>query len=132
MQVLTRNANEQLVVLGYTMHDLQDEEGKLKFGTWERPMNDAPITFRDHDYGSSNGSSVCFSVMATDEETLQRSAAFIPNLKKQFTHTEFWKENEEDGCDIYIDAVRNMPDNVSIVKLLARVVDHDGMDLMDP
>lgn len=27
---------------------------------------------------------------------------------------------------------RNMPDNVSIVKILARVMDHDGVDLMEP
>lgn len=70
--------------------------------------------------------------MAPDEASIQESAQFIPNIEKQFTHTEFWKESEEDGCDIYIDAIRNLPENVSVVKVIARVVDHNQNNLMDP
>jgi len=70
--------------------------------------------------------------VAPDEASIQESAQFIPNIEKQFTVTEFWKENEEDGCDIYIDAVRNMPENVSIVKIIARICDHHHENLMDP
>ena len=51
-------------------------------------------------------------------------------MQKQFTHTEFWKENEEDGCDIYIDAIRHFPENVSIVKIVSQVVDSKLYNLL--
>ena len=48
---------------------------------------------------------------------------------KQYTAQSFWKEEEEDGLDIYIDAIRHFPDNVTIVKIIAKVVDADLNEL---
>jgi len=39
---------------------------------------------------------------------------------------DFWKKDEEDGYDIYIDSAFGLPDNVSIVKVIAKVVNNRG------
>lgn len=85
VQAMTRDAMDQLTCLGYCVHELQDEDGKLVFGSWEKPLIDPPITFRDHDYAMNNGNTISFSVMAPEEVSMAQSAAFIPNTKKQFT-----------------------------------------------
>ena len=60
------------------------------------------------------------------------TAQFIPNPAKQHTVTEFWREHEEDGVDIYIDTVRHFPENVSVVKIIAKVVDKNLNDILKP
>jgi len=45
---------------------------------------------------------------------------------------EFYKEDEEDGFDIYIDSAIGLPDNVSIVKIIAKVVNNQGDILLGP
>jgi hypothetical protein len=42
--------------------------------------------------------------------------------------SELWKEEEEDGFDIYIDSINNLPDNVSAVKILVKVVNNKGIE----
>ena len=46
--------------------------------------------------------------------------------------TDFWKEEEEEGIDIYIDAIRHFPENVTIVKVIAKVVDANQRELLAP
>jgi len=45
---------------------------------------------------------------------------------------EFWKEDEEDGFDIYIDSALGLPDNVSIVKIIVKLVNSQGDILLGP
>jgi hypothetical protein len=45
---------------------------------------------------------------------------------------DFWKEDEEDGFDIYIDSATGLPDNVSIVKVIAKVVNNRNKVLLGP
>ena len=44
----------------------------------------------------------------------------------------FWDNEEEDGLDIYLDAVKHFPDNSSIVKIVAKVLDHNMKDVEKP
>jgi hypothetical protein len=37
-----------------------------------------------------------------------------------------WKEDEEDGFDIYVDSLHNLPDNCSIVKVIVRIINNKG------
>ena len=61
--------------------------------------------------------------MLNPDEDRENTAQFIPNNEKQYTATEFWNEKDEEGVDIYIDAVRHFPENVTVVKIIAKVVD---------
>ncbi len=45
---------------------------------------------------------------------------------------DFWKEDEEDGFDIYIDSAFGLPDNVSLVKVIAKVVNNRGEVKLGP
>jgi hypothetical protein len=42
--------------------------------------------------------------------------------------SELWKEEEEDGFDVYIDSIQNLPDNVSAVKILVKIVNNKGVE----
>ena len=46
----------------------------------------------------------------------------MPNNVTGFSPTERWKDSEEDGCDVYIDEIRHLPDNCSLVKIVAKVI----------
>ena len=46
--------------------------------------------------------------------------------------TDFWKEDEEDGFVIYIDSATGLPDNVSIVKVIAKLVNNGDKILLGP
>lgn len=39
-----------------------------------------------------------------------------------------WKEEEEDGFDVYIDAMHNLPDNCGLVAVRAKVVNNKGVE----
>jgi hypothetical protein len=60
------------------------------------------------------------------------SAQFIPNPRVQYDLNEPWEVENEDGCDIYIDEVRHLPDTCSIVKVITRVVDEYNQDIVKP
>ena len=60
------------------------------------------------------------------------TAEFIPNNEKQYTTQEWWEDSEEDGVDIYIDSIRHFPESVTLVKIIAKVVDQNLKDLMKP
>lgn len=66
--------------------------------------------------------SINFSVLRPDD--VFDACEFIPSTKPQFTATDFWKEDEEAGFDVYIDSLHNLPDNCSIVKIIAKIVTH--------
>jgi hypothetical protein len=66
------------------------------------------------------------------DQDRENTAQFIPNNEKQFSENEFWNEAEEEGVDIYIDAIRHFPENVTIVKVIAKVVDYRLFDLLKP
>lgn len=55
---------------------------------------------------------------------------FIRNNEAQYSLEETWNEKEEDGFDIYIDAVHNLPDNCAIVKVKAQVVNNRAKPLL--
>jgi hypothetical protein len=52
-------------------------------------------------------------------------APFIQNDKKQFSNRPFMKGS---GIDVYIDAARFLPDNVTFVKLIVKVIDSSLKD----
>ena len=45
---------------------------------------------------------------------------------------EVWNDEEEDGCDIYIDELRGLPDNISLVKIVAKVITDQAEDVVSP
>jgi hypothetical protein len=53
-------------------------------------------------------------------------------MDRQYTVKDFWKEDEEDGFDIYIDSLLGLPDNVSAVKVVAKVVNQNRDVLLGP
>ena len=53
---------------------------------------------------------------------------FIPANKPQYDIKESWKEEEEDGFDVYFDAIHNLPDNTSIVKTIVKLVNNRGIE----
>ena len=126
VQCLTKDASTgQLRPIGYFVHDLLHPDGKLNYGTFNNPLLQPPISFRDLDTNPSprTDAQVNFSVLDPDEDR-EDTAQFIPNNEKQYTLTDFWKEAEEDGVDIYIDTIRHFPENCTIVKIIAKVVDN--------
>ena len=58
--------------------------------------------------------------MKSDE--IYDAGEFIPNNQPQYKINELWKEEEEDGFDVYIDSLLNLPDNVSLCKIKAKIV----------
>lgn len=117
------------------MQDLLNEEGKLQFGQFECQLLYPPVNLAlidDKQSSRLQRSTICFSLMLPDDASLGPSAQFIPNVEKQFAIEEEWKDDNTEGCDIYIDALKNLPENVSLVKIVARVVDHQLQNLIDP
>ena len=58
------------------------------------------------------------------------SEQFLENMQKQFTLGAGW--TDVDALDIYVDAARLLPDNVTITRLTVRVVDSDLRDVQPP
>lgn len=58
------------------------------------------------------------------------SEQFMENMQKQFTLGAGW--TDVDALDIYVDAARLLPDNVTITRLTVRVVDSDLRDVQPP
>jgi hypothetical protein len=115
------------------VHDLVDIQGKMKFGTYTLDLMVPPISFRDLDENPSErtANKINFTIMDPDEYRAD-TAQFIPNNVKHYTAQSFWKEDSEDGLDVYIDMIRHFPDNVTIVKLIAKVVDDKNTELYKP
>lgn len=90
-------------------------------------LNTPPIILApDSDkHEASEDDSINFSVLRPDET--YDAGEFIPSNRPQYDLKEKWKESEEDGFDIYIDALHNLPDNCSVVKILAELVNHKGI-----
>ena len=119
--------------IGYTIHELLLPDGKIRYGTFTNPLLSPPISFRDLNSNPSPrlDALVNFSILDVEEQRIQ-SAQFIPNQIKPYTLSEFWKESEEDGVDIYLDAIRHFPESCSMVKIVAKVVDKNLNDLLRP
>lgn len=66
--------------------------------------------------------SISFSVLHPDE--VFSTGDFIPNNAPQYDSSNLWKEHEEDGFDIYVDMLMNLPDNCSIISIKANVVNN--------
>ena len=122
-----------MIPIGYFVHDLILNDGKVKFGTYTTQMLMPPISFRDLESNPSPrmDAQINFSVLDPDQER-ENTAQFIPNTAPQYTATEFWKEAEEEGIDIYNDAIRHFPESCTIVKVIAKVVDARLQDLLRP
>ena len=134
LQVLTRDRKTgKLTSTGYAVHDLVHPDGKLRFGTFEAGLLLPPISFRhvDENPSARSAAALNFSVLAPEAER-ENTAQFVPNTEKQYTATEYWKDEEEDGVDLYLDSIRHFPENVTIVKVIAKVVDAELNDLLKP
>ena len=75
-----------------------------------------------------------FSEMGPESDTLfsEESADFYSNRGNQYTLYEWWDDACEDGFDIYLDSIRQFPDSVTLVKIIAKVVDQNFNDLIKP
>jgi hypothetical protein len=85
----------------------------------------------DENPSARSAAALNFSVLAPEAER-ENTAQFVPNTEKQYTATEYWKDEEEDGVDLYLDSIRHFPENVTIVKVIAKVVDAELNDLLKP
>lgn len=124
-----------MTVLGYTVRSLCDNEGKLIHGQFEDTLKQKPIQLAVGELNSSQifkNSSVQYEVQSPEYQQPVSEKVFIPNQNKQYSATDFWKEEEEDGFDIYIDSAINLPDNVSVLKVIATVVSSSGKPLLVP
>jgi hypothetical protein len=62
----------------------------------------------------------------------KNTSQFIPNPKVQYKTDDIYVDDQEDGFDIYIDDLRHLPDNVSSVKIVAKVIADNREDLIPP
>lgn len=67
-----------------------------------------------------------FSVLKPGENF--DAGEFIPNNRPYYDLSNKWKEEEEDGFDVYIDAMHNLPDNCGLVAVRAKVVNNKGVE----
>ena len=58
------------------------------------------------------------------------TAQFIPNTAMQYSKSDFYKDVEEEGVDVYIDSIRHLPDNVSLIKIVLQIIDENGKNLI--
>jgi hypothetical protein len=126
VQVSTQDELGNPKAIGYAVINAL-ENTKLNLGTFERPLQPPPITLLEtpSDVGSRNQGSIFFSLLRPSE--IYDSGEFIANNRPQISQNNFWKESEEDGFDIYVDGLHNLPDNVSVVKVLAKVINNKGV-----
>lgn len=77
------NETGEIKAIGYTVHELTHEDGKLKFGTFSAPLLLPPISFRSIDKNPSPRleAIVNFSVLDIESER-QDAAQFIPNPQR--------------------------------------------------
>ena len=133
LQILTKDHAGKLVQTGYAVKELTQEDGKLIFGTFELGLIRPPISLRPSEDNPSahTDAKINFSILEPDGKR-EFTAEFIPNNEKQYTVQEFWNDEEEDGVDVYIDSIRHFPESVTLVKIIAKVVDQNKKDLMKP
>lgn len=89
-------------------------------------LNNPPIILQlDSNLKYSKGDGLLnFSVLRPDE--FLDAGEFIPSNRPQYSFNEPWKEDEEDGFDIYVDSLHNLPDNCSIVKTVVKIINNKG------
>lgn len=58
------------------------------------------------------------------------SEQFLPNFEAQLTLSDQWTDG--DALDIYVDGVRHLPDNVTVTKVTAKVVDINLVEVAKP
>ena len=129
--------------LGHSVFLLNNEDGTIRFGTFEQTMYNMPINLFKQDPNQALDFSLKFSInlpqikplsvrdqlptRGLDSQGRPQSEQFIPNFDKQFTASEDWKDG--DGIDIYVDWARHLPDNSMYSVLLCRVFDYLGQEI---
>jgi hypothetical protein len=114
--------------IGYCVHELV-KGGVVQHGTFLKELNNPPIILTqdpDADQYVIGEGQISFSVLKPDQTF--DAGEFIPNNRPYYNLAEPWEEDQEDGFDIYIDALHNLPDNASLVKIKAKVVNNKGVD----
>ena len=92
--------------------------GQTQYGSYELDLQKPPILLQLGATEPYKGiGTVRFSFLRPDQYLDE--GEFIRNDEAQYSLEETWNEKEEDGFDIYIDAVHNLPDNCAIVKVRA-------------
>lgn len=134
-------------LLAYAVSDIVDRQfGKLITGFYESQIYAPPVTLQPIAQKAAVGQSVAFTVHDPDDQPIvetqprarstrssqrpdtgAQSTQFIANFDKQLTLADGWLES--DALDIYIDGARHLPDNATVVKCTARVVDSDINEL---
>jgi hypothetical protein len=62
----------------------------------------------------------------------KNTSQFIPYPNVQYKSDDIYVDEQEDGFDVYIDEVRHLPDNVSHVKIIAKVIADNRDDIIPP
>ena len=93
-----------------------------RWGTYEYDLQALPISLTPTEEvsGFNDIGKVKFSVLRPQDYF--DSGQFIENRAPQYLLDEDWIEDDENGFDIYIDSLHNLPDNCTCVKVLARLV----------
>ena len=112
--------------IGYTSYVIYADD-RNQYGTFLNHLNTPPIVLDPSSelHRPTDNDWVNFSVLRPDET--YDAGEFIPSNKPQYDLKEPWKEEEEGGFDVYIDAIHNLPDNSSVVKILAEIVNNRGV-----
>jgi hypothetical protein len=75
-----------------------------------------------------SGDVINFSIL-DPVASVPKGNQFIPNPNANIDYVEdIYIPAEEDGCDIYIDEFRHLPENVSCIKLVAKIVASNGKE----
>jgi hypothetical protein len=121
LQVMFLDALNNPTCIGYCVHEVSPN-GIIRYGTFEQHLHPPPIVLKQNHAPNLVIGSFNYSVMQPDQ--VLENYDFIPNPTPQYRLSSIWEEEEEDGFDIYIDQIKNLPDNVSIVKCVAKVVNN--------
>ena len=71
MQTLTKDKQTgQIKPIGYTLHEILQPDGKVKYGTYTSPLLLPPISFRDLDSNPSPrlDAQINFSILDVEQE----------------------------------------------------------------
>jgi hypothetical protein len=78
IQVKSRNSQGLMVTIGYSIHDLLTEDGKLNFGRFELRLMEPPVNLAGAASPSQSfGSTICFTVGQPEDAVQNNAVMFI-------------------------------------------------------
>jgi len=123
--------------MGYTVFRVNNEDGTIRFGTYEQNIYKMPINLLVQDQAQMMPFRLKFSIVQPRMQPLSvrsqlpsrkgnelpptpQTRQYIPNFEKQYTPSEQFEEG--DGIDVYIDWARYLPDNTMFTRVHVRAI----------